>query len=247
MAVDDQIRLLIDLQKLDSQIYKLRKELVNQPALINNLEENFKQKEATLKKKEEELKSLSIKRKEKELELDTKEAGIKKLQIQLYQIKTNKEYQAMENEIASQKADVSVLEEDIIKILDEIDGCTEEIARQMAILNQERQRFNEEKNRIDARTREIEASLQGLYSERASLTQKIEKEFLEKYERILRSKDGVAMVEVRGDACGGCNINLPPQVINEIRLKQELIFCGSCARILYIEEGQDNKVENQDS
>jgi len=49
------------------------------------------------------------------------------------------------------------------------------------------------------------------------------------------------MVSVIGDACGACNINLPPQVINEIRLKQELIHCGSCARILYInEDGSEN-------
>jgi predicted nucleic acid-binding Zn-ribbon protein len=68
----------------------------------------------------------------------------------------------------------------------------------------------------------------------------VDREYLSKYERILHSKDGLAMVNVEHDSCGGCNINLPPQVINEIRMKEELIFCQSCARILYIEEeGQD--------
>ena len=68
------------------------------------------------------------------------------------------------------------------------------------------------------------------------MVQKVEKEFLVKYERLIKSKEALAMVSIEGDACGGCNINLPPQVINEVKLKQDLIFCGSCARILYSEE-----------
>jgi len=98
----------------------------------------------------------------------------------------------------------------------------------------------QEKKKIEASSGEMEAALRKLSAERETLAQKVDKEYLSKYERILHSKDGLAMVSVEHDACGGCNINLPPQVINEIRMKEELIFCQSCARILYIEE------ENQD-
>jgi predicted nucleic acid-binding Zn-ribbon protein len=93
---------------------------------------------------------------------------------------------------------------------------------------------------MEASAKEIEASLAKLDEERSALAQNVDREYLSKYERILHSKDGLAMVNVEHDSCGGCNINLPPQVINEIRMKEELIFCQSCARILYIEEeGQD--------
>jgi predicted nucleic acid-binding Zn-ribbon protein len=240
MSTEEQIKLLIELQKLDSQIYKMRKELEAQPVLINNLEEQFKQKDAHLRKKEEEMKSLLMKRKEKEIELETKETGMKKLQAQLYQLKTNKEYQAMEGEIASHKADVSVLEEGVIKILDEIDVCQKEIVAEKEILKKERQIVDVEKNRIEAKKKEIETFLETIDSQRSQLAQRIEKTFLAKYERILHSKDGIAMVNVHHDACGSCNINLPPQVINEIKMKQELIFCGNCARILYIDETEEN-------
>ena len=236
MSTEEQIKLLIEIQKLDSRIYTLRKELANQPVLIKNLEDEFRQKETTLKTAEEDLKALAVKRREQEGELASQEEGIKKLQIQLYQLKTNKEYQAMEKEIGGHKADASVLEESIIKILEEIDACTKKAAGQKEILQQERQKDAEKKSKIDTRTKEIEGSLQVLNSERAEVAQRIEREFLEKYERILKSKDGVAMVPAQGDACGGCNINLPPQIINEIKLRHELVFCGSCARILYITE-----------
>ncbi len=236
MPIADQIDLLIALQKLDKEIFKLNKELASQPVIIAELEAQFKQKEADLKKAEENLKALAVLRKERELELETKEAGIKKLQGQLYQIKTNKEYQAMEREIASQKADVSILEEGILKVMEQADEAQKEIARQKEILKQHNQKFAEDKNKINLRFKEIEVLLQTLNEQRAGGAQKIDKEFLSRYERILNSKDGVAMVPVEGDACGGCNINLPPQVINEVRLKEELIFCGACARILYTEE-----------
>jgi uncharacterized protein len=236
MSIEEQIKLLIELQKLDSQIFRLKKELASQPVLIRNLEESFKEKEITLKRNEEEHKSLLVKHKEREGALQSKEEGIKKLQTQLYQLKTNKEYQAMEKEISSQKADVSVIEEEIIKILDRIDECIKEVARKKDILILERKGLEDQKKIIDAKTKEIEGQLQKLNSERAELSQKVEKVFLTKYERILNSKNGLAMVSVEHDACSGCNINLPPQVINEIRMQRELIFCGSCARILYIEE-----------
>jgi hypothetical protein len=236
MSTEEHIKLLIALQKLDSQIFKLRKELEGQPVFLSNLDEAFKEKETTLKGKEEELKGLTVKRKEKEGELQAKEEGIKKLQAQLYQIKTNKEYQAMDKEIAGQKADISVIEEAIIKVLDSTDECAKEITKEKNILGEERKKIDEEKKKLEIRTKDIEASLEKLNSERGVVAQKVDKKFLVKYERILHSKDGLAMVSVVDKACGGCNINLPPQVINEIKLKEELIFCGSCARILYIEE-----------
>lgn len=241
MSTDEQIKLLIELQKLDSQIFKLNRELAGQPIFIRNLDELFKQHEAAYKAKEEELKSLAIKRKEKEVDLQSKEDGIKKLQTQLYSIKTNKEYQAMEKEIAGQKADVSVVEEEIIKILDEIDECTKEVAAQKQALEAERKKDEEEKSKIHQKTKELEASLAQLNSERTALAQKAEKEFLTKYERILKAKNGLAMVNIDGDSCGGCNLNLPPQVINEVRLRKDIIFCGSCARILYSEDTNTEK------
>ncbi|MDD5450241.1 MAG: C4-type zinc ribbon domain-containing protein [Candidatus Omnitrophica bacterium] len=241
MSVQEQIKLLVALQKLDSRIFELRKELENQPVLIRSLDEAFKEKESSLKKKEEELKVLTVKRKEKEGELQAKEEGIKKLKVQLYQIKTNKEYQAMEKEIEGQKADVSVIEEAIITVLDGIEECQKAVAAEKAVIDKERGHLEEEKKAIEAKTKEMQTQLDQVTAERTGLAKNVEKDFLVKYERILHSKNNPAIVKVEGDACGGCNINLPPQVINEIRMSQEIIFCGSCARILYLEDENENK------
>lgn len=241
MNVAEQIKYMVELQRLDSDIFRFNRELENQPVLLAELDSELAQEKNEYEKKEAELKKVMIKRKEKENELISKENEIKKLQAQLYQLKSNKEYQAMEKEISLRKADVSVLEEEIIGLLDKLDEMNKRLSEQKGLFNKKKQECEEEKLKIKQRTEDLRKELERLNAERSQKIQDIDKDFLSKYERILRSKDGLAMVSVNGNACGGCNINLPPQVINEIKMKEDLVFCENCARILYIEEeAQDN-------
>ena len=64
----------------------------------------------------------------------------------------------------------------------------------------------------------------------------MDKKVLAHYERVLANRDGLALAAVKNNACQGCFRILPPQVINEVKKKEDLIFCDNCARILYSEE-----------
>ena len=234
--LEEQIKLLVELQYLDTHIFKLEDELESAPEKIKNLEDNFKEKAANLKKLEDDVKTLQLKRKEREGDLESKEGTIKKYQTQLYQIKTNKEYTALQEEIGRVRADNSLIEEDIIKILDQIDAENKKIAQEKEFLKQEEVRLNEEKVRLNEEAARAKTELEGVNLKRSELAAKVEKNILAKYERIIKSKDGLAVVPVANDSCQGCFRIMPPQVINEIRMKTNLIFCENCARILYIEE-----------
>src|SRR3990167_9254203 len=120
-VIHEQIKILVELQKIDSEIYRLKKELESHPLLKQKIEADFEKKKSRMKAAEEELKSAQLKQKEKDGDLQSKEEKIKKLQAQLYQLKSNKEYTAMEMEIKGLKADNSVLEEEILKLLDVVD------------------------------------------------------------------------------------------------------------------------------
>ena len=78
--------------------------------------------------------------------------------------------------------------------------------------------------------------LGGLKKQREGLAAKVDKAILKKYEKIVKSKDGLAVVAIVNEVCQGCFRTLPPQVTNEVKMNDELVFCDSCARILYIEE-----------
>lgn len=234
--LEEQVKVLVELQGLDTQIFRREKDLSDMPENLKMLDEAFKSKMTNLKALEDNLKSLQVKRKDKENDLESKEGSIKKLQTQLYQLKTNKEYTTMQEEIARIRADNSLIEEDIIKIFDQVDIENQKIKKEKEFLKGEEVKLNEEKRRVEEETRKIALEVESLKKQKAALTEKIDKTILAKYDRIIKSKDGLAVVPVLGESCQGCFRILPPQVIHEIRMKKDLVVCENCARILYLEE-----------
>ena len=231
-----QIKLLVELQGLDTHIFRFEDELESIPETIRKREEEFKEKNSSLKKLEDDLKALVMKRKEKEGDLEAKEGTIRKYQQQLNQVKTNKEYSALQEEIGRVKADNSIIEEAILNIFDEIDAGNKKIVKEKDFLKSEEAKFNEEKKRLIEESNRIKAELEALKKQREELAAKVDKTILKKYERIIKNKDGLAVVTIANEACQGCFRVMPPQVVNEIKMNNELVFCENCARILYLDE-----------
>lgn len=234
--LEEQIKLLAELQGLDTRIFRMEDDLDSIPERIKQKDEAFAGKSADLKKLEDGLKMLQVSRKDKEIDLESKEGTIKKYQSQMYQVKTNKEYTALQDEIGRVRADNSLIEEEIIKILDQIDGENKKISREKELLKQEEVGLGEEKKGLNDDAARIKTELESIKKQRVDLAGRIEKNILTKYERIVKNRSGLAVVPVSGDACQGCFRVMPPQVINEIRMKKDLVLCDNCSRILYIEE-----------
>lgn len=233
-TIKEQVEFLIELQVVDGEIYALNREKAEKPEQIKAIEESVGTKKAGIKQTEEGLKALQVKLKEKEVSLQQKEEQIKKLQIQLYQLKSNKDYSMMLAEIGGIKADNSIVEEEIIRLMDEIDAAKKRIGEEKELFKKEEASAQKKKDAVNARLKEIDSRLSGLSAKREEILPNIEKQVLVRYERVLKNKDGLAMVPVESGACGGCHMNLPPQVISEVKLREDIIVCGSCLRILYI-------------
>lgn len=232
--IKEQIGILIKLQALDIEIFKLKREKEVKPREIEPIQLHINSLNSQLKESEEKLKALQVRQKEKEIDLQTKEADVKKLTLQLYSVKTNKEYAAMQKQIEGFKADNSLLEEEIIKIMDELDKVAADISNRKKELLLEENRFKELSDKVRQEVERLDLNLAQLYSERQRLIPSVEKPILSQYERILHNKDGLALVPVEHGTCQGCYMGLPPQVINEIKMAERLLCCESCTRILYI-------------
>lgn len=234
----EQISKLIELQAVDSQIYNLQAEKDAKPEEIKKLDTSFEEKKKHLAELEKKSLDLHKQRKDKELDLASKEENIKKNQTQLYQLKTNKEYAAMIKEIDGIKADISVIEDKIIEILDQLDSAKKDIDTEKQSLQEEEKKNNAEKNKIQARVKEIEEKLTQLQAERERILPTLTPLIIKQYERVLKSRDWLAIVPVVNNACQGCYMNVPPQVINLIKMYERLVTCEVCQRILYIEENE---------
>ena len=234
VSIRDQLKKLVDLQVLDSEIYTLRKNLSEMPLFIEELRQKFESKKAGLKLLEDKFKTLQVERKSKELELQTKEGDITKSNTQLFSLKTNKEYQTKLAEIESFKADKSIIEEKVILLYDESDAVNAEIEKEKKFLADEEKKYLQKKTETEEDIKAFQDKLAVLETKRKQIAPEIEKAFLSLYERILENKEGLALVPVMGNACGGCFMNTPPQVINEIKMHERLVVCEMCARILYL-------------
>lgn len=235
-----EIQKLVKLQEIDTQLYSLNREKNEKPKLLEALQNELEQKKQILKEYEEKNKTLLLKRKDKEGQLALKEENIKSLQSKLYTLKTNKEYSAMLTEINGVKMDKSLLEEEILGLFDEQDALKRELEQKQEILKQEEGEFEKEKQKILNRIKEIENLIKDLEAKRAVTEKEIDAKIVSQYNKILKGKNGLALVEVKHNSCQGCFMNVPPQVINEIKMNDKLIFCEMCARILYIQDDSTN-------
>jgi len=237
--VEEQLNILIKLQALDAQLYRLRKERTARPKLIEELETRRNEEQAAVKEIEEKIKANQLKRKQKEMDLQSKEESVKKLGAQLYQMKTNKEYQTMQHEIEGHKADNSLLEDEILAIMEEADSLNKELVREKELFSEAEKRLNEDRKKIEGEITVIDSEMADFESRRKELVAQVDNKILIQYEKVLANREGFALVAVKNHSCQGCFMNLPPQVINEIRMKDKIIVCESCARILYIENDAD--------
>ena len=233
IAINEQIKNLVELQKFDGEIYRLKTEIAVLPSRRKKMELDSEKKKAGLRAAEEQLKGIQLSQKQKEMDLQTREEKIKKLQGQLYQLKSNKEYTAMELEIKGLKADKSLLEEEILELLDRMDQVKTKVAQEKELFSADEKKAKEELEVLKKGEGEAQQKVSELQEKRKVHLPNIDVKLLVQYEKVLKSREGLALVPVRNNACSGCHMSLPPQVVNEIQLQDKLVVCESCARILY--------------
>ncbi|MFH1305287.1 MAG: C4-type zinc ribbon domain-containing protein [Candidatus Omnitrophota bacterium] len=208
-----------------------RKEAI--PARIQEMDKSLDEKGNATLVAEDALKKLQVRKNEKETDIKAKEEAINKHQAQLYAIKNNKEYTALQNEIDSIKADISLLEEEIINLFDEIETAQAKREEEKRTLDEEEQKVETEKTAIKAEGEQLSKQLDGFNAERTALAGNVDTTVLKQYERIRENRGRLAIVPVKGDLCGACNMLLRPQIINETRIGKNIVYCENCARILY--------------
>ncbi len=232
-SIHEQTKILVELQKIDARVFQFKKELSLHPAKQKELESVFEKKKINAKSAEEAQKAAQLLQKQKEGDLAQREEKILKLQGQLYQLKSNKEYSAMELEIKGFKADKSLLEEDILKLLDTVDAARAALVKEKEALAAEEKKYQTELAELNKKAAELQQAASAEEEKRKTYTPNIEPRLLSQYERILKSREGLALVPIVNNACGGCHMGFPPQVVNEAQQHEKWIICESCARLVY--------------
>ena len=221
---------------MDRELYISQQQLKAFPEEKQQLQQELENQKSRLRQLEDDLKKIQLKQRDKEKELAEKENNIKKFDTQLGQVKTNKEYAALQQEIASLKADNSLLEEEIIKTLDSVEAAEDEVRKERERLKLVEKQFQVRQNEIAEKEKFLAETIEARKKSREEIIKQVPPDARSLYDLIIQKKQGLALVKINGEICGACQLQLRPQLINEIRMGQSLIVCENCSRILYFEE-----------
>jgi predicted nucleic acid-binding Zn-ribbon protein len=226
------------LQDVDLQLKAIEADKERYPIEMKNLDEKLASEKEMFKKRKERIELLEKERRQKEGDLDLEQERIRRAQSKLYDVKTNKEYQALLMEIETLKEINSQREIEILEIMDEIDGLKREYGRMEKEMLEVEGRTAEEKKRLEESLGKADSALSNKKRKRTMIMKKISPELMSLYQT-LKEKRRTAVVPARFGACQGCNVKIPPQMFNEVQRSDAIIVCPSCNRILYWEDRID--------
>ena len=232
MIVEEYIENLRKLQSVDIRIREIRGGLEKYPSEIDELKEDLKSRRESIGLKESRTEELLAERKSLESSLQLNLDSVKRSEARLFEIKTHREYEAIQKEITQTKKDNLEIEDRTISIMEEIEETgkllEEEKAAYSALEEEYGGRITEKERKIE----DLEVSRGPAEKEKSELASKIDPKILPVYERILE-KNGRALALAENEKCTSCNINIPPQLFNEILKRVKLVQCPSCRKILY--------------
>jgi predicted nucleic acid-binding Zn-ribbon protein len=231
--MNEQLRLLIELQTLDSLILETRLKIDAAPSTILSHEKPLKKAQEVYENAKKELENLEKKKRDKELEIAELKEKINKLRQRSSEIKDNKAYQAHLKEIEKAEKDFGAKEDEILIIMESIEATATLLKSQNALVEKERTNFEAVKDELQKKIVRIENELKNLKEDRKKITNKIEGDIYNQYMTLMKTARGIAVVEAKNEVCRGCNIHIPPQLFVEIKSNQEIINCLQCKRILY--------------
>jgi hypothetical protein len=232
------LKYLVELQAIDTQLFEIEEKKGSLPEQVEKLES-----QAASVQSEVENTKTTLEENKKELiavkgNLMDAAEKVKKYQDQLYLVTTNREYDALTNEIETVKSSVTEMEERQAQLEEEIEALTTVMAdseEQSTAFAQEleanRDELKEKSDLTDARQAELEA-------QRAKLVEHLGQRYLRKYERILKARKR-AVVAIERNACEGCHKQLSPQNVYEIQQMDKMIECENCGRILVYLPSED--------
>ena len=233
----DEVTLMIRLQELDTEIITLKREKIEIPIRIAELDGELSRLTDSLAHEQERATVLEKEKRGKETGLKEEEDHLVSSEKKLSEVKTNKEYQAAQKEIEEHRTRNSLLEEQILQAMDQLDTLKKEIIQKEEELTRNAGVIKEEIDTYTARALTIEDQVIEKEKARSKLVKDLNPSYLSTYERLLRTfRNEPVLVKVRKGVCKGCYINLPPQFFNELLRDRDIKTCPNCARLIYLEE-----------
>jgi hypothetical protein len=225
---------LITLQQLDTTIEEARRTSAAHPQRLAEADARLSEANERVDTARQRLKECTEARRSLEKEAAVFQARVTKYKDQLLEVKTNREYQALQHEIATAQSELGTVEEKELERMLEADQIAIEIKQAEAARAAEQKQVEAEKAALGRELADTERALQGASTARAELLTRLEPRLVALYDQVARARKGVAIsAATRDGLCSVCHVRLRPHVFQQVRQNDAILQCESCQRILY--------------
>jgi hypothetical protein len=229
---------LIELQSLDSRLGEVRARLATFPKRIAEVEARVKAAHDEIARAKEALLTSLKDRKKYELDVEQWKEKVRKYKDQIYEVKSNEAYKALQHEIQMAEAEISKAEDRLLERMVSGEEYERQVKAAEKSLKEVETVAQAEKAQLTAEQTETKKQADALAAERDQVLATIPEDTLDHYHRIARRHAGIALAEVVDETCTMCRVRVRPHVFEALRKPdcQEIFHCESCTRILYYVE-----------
>ena len=240
--MNPQLKSLIELQAIDSQIGELEHGKAAIPKQIESGKAGVKEKQNQLMEAESSLAQLQKERKDLEIDVMEENDHAAKTKTKLSSVKTNKEYSAILVEVDAVKEKILALEDRELELMEILERKERELLPLKANCKEEEEKFNAYKLKKEAEAERTEKELEVIRPRRSQVTNSLETKWLKHYTNVFNARDGVVVVAIDGNICEGCRQQILPQQVIDVKAGETINYCEQCLRILYWKENREGAV-----
>ncbi len=164
-----------------------------------------------------------------------------KSEQQMDSITNPREFEALNKEITEAGLKEDQLRKDLKREEENLREAEVEVKASETLISSQEAEIAEKRERITNEAASMSAKIEALKKDEAETTSDIDPEVVFKFERIIKSKQGVGIVPVKGVVCSGCSMILPAQFVNEVRQSDKIVFCPYCSRVLFYQDGGESQ------
>ena len=233
VTIEERLKALFNLQQIDTAIDKIRIVRVELPLEVQDLEDEIVGLETRVKNYTDEVNVFEDTIVQKKQQMKDSLALIKKYEEQQNKVRNNREFDSLTKEIEFQNLEIQLSEKRIKEAKANIAAKNEFVEKAQAELDERKSDLKHKKAELDDIIKETEKEEKSLIKQSEKAEEIMEERLLTAYKRIRsNARNGLAVVTVARDACGGCFNNIPPQRQMDIRMRKKIIVCEYCGRIL---------------
>ncbi len=233
LTVEEKLTALYQLQTMLSDIDKIKTLRGELPLEVQDLEDEVAGLSTRIEKIKTEIEELKSDIAAKRIEIETSKAAVDKYKQQQENVRNNREYDFLTKEIEFQTLEIELAEKRIKEFTSDVNNKTEDVKRGTVELEERKKDLSQKKGELDEIISETKQEEEKLREKAKSLETAIEPRLLQAFKRIRKnSRNGLGVVYVQRDACGGCFNKIPPQRQLDIRMRKKIIVCEYCGRIM---------------